>query len=638
MLRRAARSPLPALAAILLLALLLRVIRLDFQPLWWDEGYSVFFATRDFLTMLARTAVDIHPPLYYALLQLWIPLVGKSDLTLRLLSVLIGLATVPLLFAVGRSLFGLRTGLLSALLLALSPLHVYYSQEVRMYGLVALLSLGSIALQLKLLEEQGDTPSLPTWIAYVLVTAAALYTQYFTGLLVVAEVVVALFWLFVPGGVHLPSARARRLRPWLFAWAGVLLLYLPWLAYAGPKLYTYVTAKVGIEQYAPLDPLTFLAHHLIAFSAGHLSKWTWLGLGAVVPCGLVVSGLAIQYRKRAGAESENPAHDKRHKTSTSLLVYVFVSLLIGWLVNLRAPFHPFGFERTLLFVLPPFLLLAALGLDAFLKARPRVALSALGLVVVLSAASLLDFYSVPRYENEDYRPLIAEIADMAQPGDTVLAPYPWQIGYLESYYRGNPINIIEVPSEEWIGNPADMDRALELLRRSSPRVWLLAYQTKGRQLEDQIANHFAEDYIVADNWVGNTRAQYWAQLPDPTPTERPIEFAPGTELTSFGIGSGPFPAGAGVIPLRLHWQAKAGGLSYSLRLVDASGETRLQVDAPIIAGNEIERRGWFVPKSVKPGEYNVRLIVYHSADGSPVAAEGRTEFDLARIEVLTAVQ
>ncbi|MGB8646394.1 MAG: hypothetical protein WCF84_14240, partial [Anaerolineae bacterium] len=57
------RVPL-VVPAILAFALVLRLIRLDFQPLWWDEGYSVFFATRDFLTMLARTAVDIHPPLY----------------------------------------------------------------------------------------------------------------------------------------------------------------------------------------------------------------------------------------------------------------------------------------------------------------------------------------------------------------------------------------------------------------------------------------------------------------------------------------------------------------------------------------------------------------------------------------------
>jgi predicted membrane-bound mannosyltransferase len=87
------------LAAITLLAFALRAFHLDFQPLWNDEGYSIFFATRDFATMLEHTAVDIHPPFYYALLQLWMAFAGKSDVAARWLSVIIGVATIPLLYA-----------------------------------------------------------------------------------------------------------------------------------------------------------------------------------------------------------------------------------------------------------------------------------------------------------------------------------------------------------------------------------------------------------------------------------------------------------------------------------------------------------------------------------------------------------
>jgi len=85
-------QPRLLLIAITLLAFLVRVMRLDFQPLWWDEGYSFFFATRDLVTMLERTAVDIHPPLYYALLQGWLTFTGASDIAARWLSVAIGVA------------------------------------------------------------------------------------------------------------------------------------------------------------------------------------------------------------------------------------------------------------------------------------------------------------------------------------------------------------------------------------------------------------------------------------------------------------------------------------------------------------------------------------------------------------------
>ncbi|RIK16236.1 MAG: hypothetical protein DCC52_17875, partial [Chloroflexi bacterium] len=92
----------------LALGALLRVAQLDFQPLWWDEGYSVFFATRDFGTMLARTAIDIHPPLYYAFLQAWLGLLGAAAATMRVLSVLFGVAAIPLLYLVAQKLFDRR--------------------------------------------------------------------------------------------------------------------------------------------------------------------------------------------------------------------------------------------------------------------------------------------------------------------------------------------------------------------------------------------------------------------------------------------------------------------------------------------------------------------------------------------------
>ena len=62
----------------LLLATALRILRLGFQPLWWDEGYSVWFATHSLAQMAALTAQDIHPPLYYALLHGWTALLGTG--------------------------------------------------------------------------------------------------------------------------------------------------------------------------------------------------------------------------------------------------------------------------------------------------------------------------------------------------------------------------------------------------------------------------------------------------------------------------------------------------------------------------------------------------------------------------------
>ncbi|MGD9404259.1 MAG: glycosyltransferase family 39 protein, partial [Anaerolineae bacterium] len=136
------RLSVPAL--ITLLALGLRLIGLSYQPLWWDEGWSIYFATTSVHEMLELTAVDIHPPLYYLLLHLWSRVFGSGVIPVRLLSVLVGTATVPLLYAVARRIGGHRSGVLAAFLLTVSPFHIYYSQEVRMYGLVTLLGVAAL--------------------------------------------------------------------------------------------------------------------------------------------------------------------------------------------------------------------------------------------------------------------------------------------------------------------------------------------------------------------------------------------------------------------------------------------------------------------------------------------------------------
>ena len=140
---------------LILLGLLLRIVRLPFQPLWWDEGYSVWFATHSLAQIAALTAQDIHPPFYYALLHGWAALLGTGPAALRLLSVIVGVVTIPLLYLVARRMLSARAALLATLLLTISPLHIYYSQEVRMYGLVALLSVGILAAAWRVFQQKS---------------------------------------------------------------------------------------------------------------------------------------------------------------------------------------------------------------------------------------------------------------------------------------------------------------------------------------------------------------------------------------------------------------------------------------------------------------------------------------------------
>ncbi len=209
------RSAAPV-AFLILLAFGMRVLRLDFQPLWWDEGYSVWFATNSLGQMLSDTASDIHPPLYYLLLHGWIALVGAFPEALRLFSVGIGVLTVAATYRIGKYLFGARAGLLAAFLLVINPLHIYYSQEVRMYGLVALWVLLASGFAIRLLRD-GEGRVRGAWIGYVIAIVAAMYTQYYAVFLPVG---LSLYVLF--------NARyyRRLLLPWLSAQGVAALAFL----------------------------------------------------------------------------------------------------------------------------------------------------------------------------------------------------------------------------------------------------------------------------------------------------------------------------------------------------------------------------------------------------------------------------
>jgi 4-amino-4-deoxy-L-arabinose transferase-like glycosyltransferase len=228
---RASIVALVLLLAITGLATALRLYALDKQSLWYDEAFSVYLARMDLGEIADRTAADIQPPLYYFLLHGWIRLFGDGEPALRSLSVLFGVLAVPLIYGVGRQLFRRRpAGLLAALLLAVSPLHIWYGQETRMYTLLILLCLLSSYLLLLLAARRdgenrgGVVGDVGLWLAYTLTSIAALYTHYFALFILAFQ---AIYLLMVWGG---QGFRPRRLAVGgLISGVAIGLAYLPWL-------------------------------------------------------------------------------------------------------------------------------------------------------------------------------------------------------------------------------------------------------------------------------------------------------------------------------------------------------------------------------------------------------------------------
>ncbi len=182
---------------ILLLGLILRIIALN-QSLWLDEAINVVNAENlDLFSFLIKYPVgDFHPPLYFFVIWVWGRLFNFSEMVIRFPSIIFGLGTIFTTYLFAKDLFNeqgsfsnKKVGLLSVLLLTLSPLHVYYSQEARMYSLAAFGAILSFYFLNKVFK--GDKYS---GIFYIISTAMILYSDYVACFVIPAQLFFIVFW------------------------------------------------------------------------------------------------------------------------------------------------------------------------------------------------------------------------------------------------------------------------------------------------------------------------------------------------------------------------------------------------------------------------------------------------------------
>src|SRR5215208_3044763 len=142
------------LAGITAAAAALRFATLDVQSFWFDEATTVHLVRMDLGGMLgAIPDSESTPPVYYVLAWLWTNVFGVGEVGLRSLSALVGTATVPVVYALGRRVASERAALIAAALAATNPLLVWYSQEARAYALLVLLCALLMSLTVEVLER-----------------------------------------------------------------------------------------------------------------------------------------------------------------------------------------------------------------------------------------------------------------------------------------------------------------------------------------------------------------------------------------------------------------------------------------------------------------------------------------------------
>jgi 4-amino-4-deoxy-L-arabinose transferase-like glycosyltransferase len=194
-----------------------RLWRLTGSCLWFDEIFGVHAARHTWGGLWSFVAADlIHPPLFYALLKIWVALGGESLQWLRLFPLLASVACLLPFFLLARELRLDRTqASIALLLLAVSGYLIKYAQEVRMYSLLLFFTLGSLWLFVRLLRQSGEARGL--LLAVTACNLLLVYTHYYGWLVVGSE---AAFLLL---------ENRRRLKPFLLSAAALVLCFAPWV-------------------------------------------------------------------------------------------------------------------------------------------------------------------------------------------------------------------------------------------------------------------------------------------------------------------------------------------------------------------------------------------------------------------------
>lgn len=385
-----------ALWLITALGAFLRLYRLGAQSFWLDEAHKTFNALKPTSAILAQAVHNVDAP-YHLILHFWILTFGRGEAAIRLLSALAGILLIPAIAAAAGQLLGPRARIPAALLAALAPIQIYYSQEAASYALVMLLALGSLWSFARLLAA----PSRRSAAAYI-VLAGLLNYLLAHGIFVFAVQCGCTGWLLI----------RRRPPGWTVAriQALVAVLSLPKVAVL------LLQVRIDANPWIPTLKWTFPVQTFSAFTVlgwriprtSAVQAALWLGLP--LAAGLLALGLA--------------AGDRRGLIRLHLVGPL--ALMIA--TSLRKPNYVPG--RYDVIVFPAFVLALAAGLVR-LPWRPARRLAA-GLLAAAMLLALPSYYFV--YQKSNDREVMGDLARLADRADVlvftdlVIAPFYYYVG------------------------------------------------------------------------------------------------------------------------------------------------------------------------------------------------------------------
>jgi mannosyltransferase len=621
---------------ILLCAFALRLYRLDFQDIWWDEGRNIDVSSRSLAVIATAKEMDIHPPLYFYTLHLWMLGAGRSEFAVRFLSVFFSLLTIPLFyrFSVATGTNPNQTlnhlfGLLAATVAAFAPFYVSEAQETRMYTMAIFLTTASAYFLYRAWREGGGL----LWAGYVLTSALSIYTHYSAGFILIAEN--AFLGLMLLVTAYRQGEWSRILRGWVLSQLGIALLYLPQMRIALRQYVAYENPTMGVP-----DLPSFLLQVWRGFSLGPADELIQAppflaGIAFILVLGLII-----------GLTSLNSQISILNSQLIWLCLWLVLPILLYFYVLRDRPFfHP----RYIMLATPPYYLLLAYALGQIWKRVPAVGLLSVVFLLTAFVPAIQADYFDPTGFSEDTRGLVRFIEKQARENDVVLIDVPYPFDY---YYHGR------APAHYLFVDIHTVAQRLTELCQGKERVFWIRWHKSDTDPRGAVL-------FLLDKYgqpLGQTGFRgydvLWYQLPPHgtfslTSEINPIDVDFADQISLMGYAYGGRGAGAtsseaeveaGVVPAGkkmwavLQWQLQQKverDYKVALLLKDSGGHLIGQDDRQLINDRHLYTTSWWldevvtnvydplVPDGTPPGQYTVEVAVYEPES-------------LARLDVLDA--
>ncbi|GIW48508.1 MAG: membrane protein [Deltaproteobacteria bacterium] len=454
------RSELAVLSVFVLVGAFLRIYRIGEKSLWLDEAMSVWFARHPIIEIVSvQPASDVHPPLYYLLLGLWIRVFGDGESEVRLLSAFFGVFSIPLLFLIANDLFGKTVALISALVLSLSPFHIYYSQEARMYTMVTFFVLLSVFFMERILFVRKNTRKMVSFYAfgYVISTAIAIYSHNIALLLLMAQVLFLILFF-----------RRYKTLVWILITSClfVFVFWLPWLSSFLKQGFSVIKSF-----YAPPLTLESIVSLFATFNNGpHFWLFNWMDIGFLNFFRGKLVTIALIFFSLLSVKGS--FHLVSHIRPFVFVFLIFlIPLGVEILVSLR---YPILAPHTLIWVSVPYYVFVSSGVASMLP-RHRV-LFAISLIflVFFSLSSAYTYYS--GFDKERWDLAAGFVADNSRGDELVI--FNSSIGQFpfDYYFKRHGVSLKEMGFPENYREKKTRVRDLSVLEKiahSYDRIWLI---------------------------------------------------------------------------------------------------------------------------------------------------------------------